>query len=274
MLLESKITKNTGNYSYPNIFNFSSYSKASQNDKLPSLIYKLTPNNLATSSTSSHNSNIRSGFKSPKYSDSTISSPRSNFNGAPNNRQNNSSYNSKQFNSKFSELDQLDSPDFGYKKLNTPISKNSKLPSSDYHSSNRYTPRSLSANKVPDYNSSHFDPDTNTNENHPNIISASQKNGWIKRKNELNQKLGKQSWNPQKKLARASLEKIRLLNKEYPNIYTINKLSQDFKVSFEAIRRILKSKFVPDQKRALEQESRRKKSITEYHLSKKDKDLD
>ncbi|OMJ09287.1 Required for respiratory growth protein 9, mitochondrial [Smittium culicis] len=273
ILIESKITKITGNNSYSNISNFSSYSKASQNDKLPSLIYKLTPNKHANSSASSHSSNVASLFKNSKYSDSSISPPRSNFNNASINTSNNSSYNSKPSNSKFSNLDQLETPDFGYKKLNTSIRKNHKLSSSDYHNSNRHNPKSLSTNKVSDYNSSHVDPHTNSNQHHSTIVSASQKNGWIKRKSELNQKLGKQPWNPQKKLARASLEKIRLLNKEYPNIYTINKLSQDFKVSFEAIRRILKSKFVPDQKRALEQESRRKKSITEYHLTKKDKDL-
>ncbi|KAI8318942.1 hypothetical protein GQ54DRAFT_239924, partial [Martensiomyces pterosporus] len=54
-----------------------------------------------------------------------------------------------------------------------------------------------------------------------------------------------EGWDPTKKIARSSMEKIRLLNSEFPEVWTMTKLSQQFKVSQETIRRILKTSFKP-----------------------------
>ncbi|PIA16155.1 hypothetical protein COEREDRAFT_30911, partial [Coemansia reversa NRRL 1564] len=52
-------------------------------------------------------------------------------------------------------------------------------------------------------------------------------------------------WEPEKKIATSSMEKIRLLNAEFPEEWTMQRLSEQFKISQESVRRILKSKFQP-----------------------------
>ena len=61
-------------------------------------------------------------------------------------------------------------------------------------------------------------------------------------------------WNPRKKLSPDALEGIRALNAQYPDRFTTPILADQFKVSPEAIRRILKSKWRPN---AEEDEERR-----------------
>ncbi|KAJ2874590.1 Required for respiratory growth protein 9 mitochondrial [Coemansia aciculifera] len=87
---------------------------------------------------------------------------------------------------------------------------------------------------------------------------------WQRRKIELKLKLGSEKWEPAKKIATSSMEKIRLLNSEFPEVWTMQRLSEQFKVSQETIRRILKSKFRPSEQRTERRELKRKTEMETY----------
>lgn len=63
-------------------------------------------------------------------------------------------------------------------------------------------------------------------------------------------------WNPIKKLSPDAVEGIRALHKQQPETFTTEVLANEFEVSAEAIRRILKSKWKPDEKTAAERKAR------------------
>ncbi|KAJ1930806.1 Required for respiratory growth protein 9 mitochondrial, partial [Linderina pennispora] len=92
--------------------------------------------------------------------------------------------------------------------------------------------------------------------------------GWQRRKIEWRIKKveeeGDEAWGPTKKLATSSMEKIRLLNAEFPNEWTVRKLSDQFHVSQEAIRRIIKSKFRPTEERTKKRETKRREQMEQY----------
>ncbi|KAJ2524203.1 Required for respiratory growth protein 9 mitochondrial [Coemansia sp. RSA 2049] len=94
---------------------------------------------------------------------------------------------------------------------------------------------------------------------------------WQRRKIELKLKLKGEGWNPAKKLATSSMEKIRLLNAEFPEVWTMKRLSGQFKVSQEAIRRILKSRFQPSESHTQKREKKRSMQIKEYKHSRLDR---
>ncbi|KAI0090129.1 hypothetical protein BDY19DRAFT_857464, partial [Irpex rosettiformis] len=54
-----------------------------------------------------------------------------------------------------------------------------------------------------------------------------------------------EGWSPPKKLSRPAMDGIRLMHAQHPEVFTTPVLAQQFKVSPEAIRRILKSKWEP-----------------------------
>jgi hypothetical protein len=64
-------------------------------------------------------------------------------------------------------------------------------------------------------------------------------------KEALREKLGGEAWNPRKKLSPDTMEGIRHLHSTQPDRFTTPVLAEHFKVSPEAIRRILKSKWQP-----------------------------
>lgn len=68
---------------------------------------------------------------------------------------------------------------------------------------------------------------------------------WAIQKEALKQKLGGEAWNPRKKLSPDTMEGIRHLNSSQPEKFTTPVLAQHFKVTPEAIRRMLKSKWRP-----------------------------
>ena len=68
---------------------------------------------------------------------------------------------------------------------------------------------------------------------------------WQTQKSALLEKFGNSGWSPRKRLSPDSLEGIRALHAQYPKKYTTPVLADHFKVSAEAIRRILKSKWRP-----------------------------
>ncbi|KAF7511917.1 hypothetical protein GJ744_003150 [Endocarpon pusillum] len=68
---------------------------------------------------------------------------------------------------------------------------------------------------------------------------------WQIQKDALKEKFGEEGWSPRKKLSPDTMEGIRALHEQYPQKYTTPVLAEQFKVSPEAIRRILKSKWRP-----------------------------
>lgn len=69
---------------------------------------------------------------------------------------------------------------------------------------------------------------------------------WQIQKSALSKKFGSSTWSPRKRLSPDSLEGIRALHAQYPDKYTTAELADQFKVSPDAIRRILKSKWRPN----------------------------
>ena len=72
----------------------------------------------------------------------------------------------------------------------------------------------------------------------------------------MREKLGGEAWNPRKKLSPDTMEGIRHLHQTQPDKFTTPILAEHFKVSKDAIRRILKSKWRPSD---AEQEERMKR---------------
>lgn len=77
---------------------------------------------------------------------------------------------------------------------------------------------------------------------------------WQIQKRALQEKFGSSGWSPRKRLSPDDLEGVRILHSQYPDKYTTPALAEYFQVSPEAIRRILKSKWRPNEE---EQEDRR-----------------
>jgi len=71
------------------------------------------------------------------------------------------------------------------------------------------------------------------------------KEQWQIQKAALKEKFGDKKWEPRKKLSPDAMEGIRHLHKTQPDRFTTPVLAEYFKVSPEAIRRILKSKWRP-----------------------------
>ena len=70
---------------------------------------------------------------------------------------------------------------------------------------------------------------------------------WQIQKAALDKKFGTTGWVPRKRLSPDALDGIRALHAQYPQTYTTEALAEQFKVSPEAIRRILKSKWRPSE---------------------------
>ncbi|KEF58370.1 uncharacterized protein A1O9_06296 [Exophiala aquamarina CBS 119918] len=70
---------------------------------------------------------------------------------------------------------------------------------------------------------------------------------WQVQKKALLQKFKDEGWKPRKRLSPDTLDGIRALHEQDPERYSTPALSEHFKISPEAIRRILKSKFRPSE---------------------------
>ncbi|CAN6671600.1 required for respiratory growth protein 9, mitochondrial [Trichomonascus vanleenenianus] len=68
--------------------------------------------------------------------------------------------------------------------------------------------------------------------------------GWKKQMFALKEKFHNQPWNPQKKLSRETMDKIRDLKEQFPEVHS-GVIAEHFKISPEAVRRILRSKWRP-----------------------------
>jgi hypothetical protein len=79
---------------------------------------------------------------------------------------------------------------------------------------------------------------------------------WQVQKEALKEKLGGEAWNPRKRLSPDTMEGIRHLHSTQPDKFTTPVLANYFKVSPEAVRRILKSKWRPSDEEAEERMQR------------------
>lgn len=79
---------------------------------------------------------------------------------------------------------------------------------------------------------------------------------WQIQKSALAAKFGPQGWAPRKRLSPDALDGIRALHAQYPEKYTTPVLADQFKVSPEAIRRILKSKWRPSEEEEVDRRQR------------------
>jgi hypothetical protein len=70
--------------------------------------------------------------------------------------------------------------------------------------------------------------------------------GWARQKAALAAKFGDEGWNPRRKLSPDAMLGIRNLHAEDPVAYSTPVLSEQFKISPEAIRRILRSKWLSE----------------------------
>ena len=79
---------------------------------------------------------------------------------------------------------------------------------------------------------------------------------WGVQKSALAEKLQDAPWYPKKRLSPDALEGIRALHAQYPLLYATPKLAEQFKISPEAIRRILKSKWRPNDEQEVNRRDR------------------
>ena len=90
----------------------------------------------------------------------------------------------------------------------------------------------------------------------PHTSPPAKKEPWQVQKQALENKFGSEGWNPRKKLSPDAIDGIRALHAQYPDEYPTPVLAQKFKISPEAIRRILKSKWRPDANQQIERKER------------------
>jgi len=73
------------------------------------------------------------------------------------------------------------------------------------------------------------------------------KEPWQSYKAALKEKFGEEAWTPRKRISPDALAGIRALRANQPDVYTTDRLAEHFKMSPEAIRRILRSKWQPNE---------------------------
>lgn len=76
--------------------------------------------------------------------------------------------------------------------------------------------------------------------------SRPKKEDWAVQKARLKEKFP-EGWKPRKRLSPDALAGLRALNAQFPDVYTTEALAAKFEMSAEAVRRILRSKWQPDE---------------------------
>lgn len=91
---------------------------------------------------------------------------------------------------------------------------------------------------------------------------------WKKHNNTIKNKYP-DGWKPKNKLSRAAMIGIKELHQYDSLQFTVANLSEKFKRSPESIRRILKSKWIPNQQRAAQQNERASRSKQRDNIASK-----
>ncbi|PVU90088.1 hypothetical protein BB561_005029 [Smittium simulii] len=92
--------------------------------------------------------------------------------------------------------------------------------------------------------------------------------GWKKKKLEISIATKGEKWNPEKKVSRATMIKIKFLFNEMPDVFTVAKISQEYKISRVAVQKILRSRFQPSEKQHIVQERNKKAQKSAFLKSK------
>ncbi|TKX20481.1 hypothetical protein C1H76_7291 [Elsinoe australis] len=79
---------------------------------------------------------------------------------------------------------------------------------------------------------------------------------WQIQKKALKEKFGDQGWTPRKRISPDAIAGLRSLHASDPATYSTDKLADYFQISPEAVRRILKSKWQPNEDEAVERRAR------------------
>ncbi|CEP64610.1 mitochondrial ribosome assembly protein RRG9 LALA0_S12e02872g [Lachancea lanzarotensis] len=98
-------------------------------------------------------------------------------------------------------------------------------------------------------------------------LQAARMPDWKRQKLSLKRKFQGEKWNPKKKLSREQMESLRLLKQQFPHM-SASQLGDHFKVSPEVVRRILKSKWAPDElerSKIQERWKRRSERVTQLY---------
>jgi len=77
-----------------------------------------------------------------------------------------------------------------------------------------------------------------------------------------------EGWNPPKKLSREAMDGLRALHHTQPEVFTTPVLAQRFRISPEAVRRILKSKWTPSREREAQMFARKKAATQTWYEDK------
>lgn len=73
-------------------------------------------------------------------------------------------------------------------------------------------------------------------------------------------------WSPPKKLSREAMDGLRIMHAQNPDVFTTPILAEKFRISPEAVRRILKSKWEPTRERRQKLAMREKMEVQDRHL--------
>ena len=119
--------------------------------------------------------------------------------------------------------------------------RNAQRHNEENHGRSRPSDQTRSATPRSDNSSTRDSP---TGPIHP-LKPLAEQEEWRIRKAALQEKFSNSPWNPPKKLSPDAMEGVRALHDRYPDHFTVPILAAQFKISPEAIRRILKSRWKP-----------------------------
>ncbi|KAF2221089.1 hypothetical protein BDZ85DRAFT_266267 [Elsinoe ampelina] len=86
--------------------------------------------------------------------------------------------------------------------------------------------------------------------------SENEQESWRTQKAALEKKFGDQGWQPRKRISPDAIAGVRSLNASDPVTYSTDRLADYFQISPEAVRRILRSKWQPNEKQAEKRKAR------------------
>jgi len=129
------------------------------------------------------------------------------------------------------KIDAMDGPSIRPKKAKSTVkAKTAGMKPREKAKAGRVDSKTKEAKKTPSY-----------------VSDRPKKETWKVQKAALSTKFGETGWQPRKRLSPDTLEGIRALHKSDPAAYSTAMLAEHFKITPEAIRRVLKSKWKPSE---------------------------
>jgi hypothetical protein len=81
-----------------------------------------------------------------------------------------------------------------------------------------------------------------------------------------------EGWSPQRKVSREAMDAMRMMHRQYPEVFTTPTLAEKFCISPEAVRRILKSRWEPGRERRIELADRAKRMRDEWIVANRERE--